>query len=327
MGKTTLAASLARALAQQGRSVGLLGIDPARRLRSALGVHELDDQPARVEGVGGHLSAAMLRPDQTLRRWAAESRATTGGAAELLDNPFFSLIADGLAASTDTIAAGRIVEWAERSPELDDLIVDTAPGLPALEFLAKPEKILAMLGGRLLGWLGGRHGSAPRFASGLAHLAGVGALAQVADMVVQMEACLTTFGRRVGVARDWFRAGSTQLIIVAAAERTAECAQLADALRALGLSPACVVLNRTMPAALETALLAPQNDPRVHTQPPRAPDERAFLAWMHTLASQQQRARHELAQMGVKLATAPRATIDTRNGALVEVGSALLAQL
>ena len=207
VGKTTLAASLAVALSRQGRTVGLLGIDPAKRLRTALGLSELDDLPRLVHAMDGRLQAAVLRPEQTLRRWAVESHAQGAGAVELFANPFFTLLADGLAASTDSIAAGRIVEWAEREPALDDLIVDTAPGLPALEFLGKPDKILALLDSKLFGWLGahGRHGSAnahhwsiPRFLSGsLVKLAGLGAFAQIAAMVALMEACLTTFGRRV----------------------------------------------------------------------------------------------------------------------------------
>lgn len=38
VGKTTLSAGYALALAQSGKRVGLLGIDPAKRLQSALGL-------------------------------------------------------------------------------------------------------------------------------------------------------------------------------------------------------------------------------------------------------------------------------------------------
>ena len=49
VGKTTLAAGFALSLARAGSRVGLLGIDPARRLQSALGV-TLQDRAMPVSG-------------------------------------------------------------------------------------------------------------------------------------------------------------------------------------------------------------------------------------------------------------------------------------
>ena len=68
VGKTTLAAGYALALAREGRRVGLLGIDPARRLQGALGL-ALPDLEVPVPGAP-RLQAALLRPTDCLRRWA-----------------------------------------------------------------------------------------------------------------------------------------------------------------------------------------------------------------------------------------------------------------
>ena len=337
VGKTTLASSLAMALARQGRRVALLGIDPARRLRSALGISELNDLPCEVPGFHGQLRAAVLRPEQTLRRWAIESRIGHDDghddAGHLLGNPFFELLADGLAASTDALAAGRLVEWAEREPDLDELIVDTAPGLPALEFLAKPDKIIALLEGRLLGWLGGRAGPAgllgslaqklhvPRFAGGLVRLAGLGAFTEVGEMVTQLEACFATFRRRVGVARDWFQEPSTQLLLVGGGGRTADCLELAGALGRQGLRARAVLLNRTLAAPL---LAAARGDGLPDAS---APDERAFLAWLRALAAAQTQAVSQLQTLGLPIALAPRAASASGTPGLLQIGAALLAQL
>src|SRR5215470_12200506 len=55
VGKTTVSAALALAAALRGRRVALLTIDPAKRLKDALGMPDLASEPTRVslEGLGG----------------------------------------------------------------------------------------------------------------------------------------------------------------------------------------------------------------------------------------------------------------------------------
>ena len=69
VGKTTTAAALALRAAEQGRSVVVLTIDPARRLAQSLGLSELDNTPRPVAGVddahGGRLDAMMLDMKRT----------------------------------------------------------------------------------------------------------------------------------------------------------------------------------------------------------------------------------------------------------------------
>ena len=53
VGKTTTAAALAVAAARRGRRTAVLTVDPAQRLRDALGLGELDGRPRRVPLPGG----------------------------------------------------------------------------------------------------------------------------------------------------------------------------------------------------------------------------------------------------------------------------------
>ena len=66
VGKTTTAAAVALGLAEQGKKVAVVTIDPARRLANALGLEELDNEPRRVEiEVAGELWAMMLDAKRT----------------------------------------------------------------------------------------------------------------------------------------------------------------------------------------------------------------------------------------------------------------------
>src|ERR671937_1402855 len=74
VGKTTTAAALAMGMAERGLKVGVVTIDPAKRLADALGLEELGNEPrlvdpARFAGHGiemrGELWAMMLDAKRT----------------------------------------------------------------------------------------------------------------------------------------------------------------------------------------------------------------------------------------------------------------------
>ena len=257
-GKTTLSAARALALARQGERVGLLSIDPAQRLQSALGTTGLADEPVRIEiaGARGELRAAMLRPAESLRRWAAESVADEAARARLLANRYFLGLADRIAASTDAIAAGRLAEWVERDPAVDELVVDTAPGLPAIEFFARPEKLMRFFDARLVrslrrvALLGGL--PARGVARHLAIIAGESTLLGFGEFIDLVDVAFARMRERLERARDWFRDPSTSLVVVCGVDdRAAGVARaMVRALGELGLSPRFAVLNRALPPAL-----------------------------------------------------------------------------
>ena len=56
-------------------------------------------------------------------------------------------------ASTDTFAAARMVEIQEQYPDTTDIVIDTAPGLHAVDFLSKPDKLISFFDGKLFKWL------------------------------------------------------------------------------------------------------------------------------------------------------------------------------
>lgn len=146
VGKTTVAAAIACAIAAAGHRCDLLSVDPAHSLGDAL------DAPlpraGEPAGAGGDpapvpalplLRAAELDPRATVRAWIAERRA-----------PLATLLRDGSPLDADEVEALLDGEWpgldeiaallhlAGRGDAAAPLVVDTAPTGHALRLLDAP---------------------------------------------------------------------------------------------------------------------------------------------------------------------------------------------
>lgn len=330
VGKTTLAAGYALALARSGRRVGLLGIDPSRRLQDALGVELADlDTPVPRAGL---LRAAIVHPHQAIQRWVAQACTDRGATARLETNPFFSALGDRLATATDILAAARIAEWAESDPALTDLVIDTAPGVAAVEFLRSPRQIEALVQGWMIRWLRavartgderfqGLRLGARRVLGGLASVVGTRMIIDLADFFTQVRAPLERMLVRVERTERWLRSEDTELLLVTSPRDTgaAGAAQVAASLRAEHLPLRAVIVNRTFPAELVTELGAVEV----------APGAKPFVDYARAYASAQAdvlAAVSGWAPTVLALASHP-AIVETRRSALVDLGSSLLQGL
>jgi len=335
VGKTTLAAGYAIALARAGGRVGLLGIDPARRLQSALGL-SLSDREVAVPTVG-NLHAALLCPEESLRRWATEACPEPEALARLQKNAFFVALADRLAASTDVLAAIRIAEWAERDPSLTDLVVDTAPGLNAIEFLRRPQTLTVFLEGRLVRWLrllarprgsllGGLwRGGARRVLGGLTRIAGTHLLLELADLLASVEGMLNGMVERLQRAQRWLHDGPREILLVTAVHDDAALVaqQLALALGALSLAPRATVVNRTIADTLAAELGALGGS----NLPPGAAGLARYASAYVTMQRHVIAAAAALAPQVVVLPSTRGLDVTGRLDALAELGERLRAAL
>ncbi len=145
VGKTTVAAATALARARAGQKCVVLTIDPAWRLRQALGLKaesveqrvELDPPPA------GELWAAMLDVRATLDE-AVRTHGDRGIQERILNHPIYGTIADSLSGMQELMAVERIDQLARHG--FDNIVVDTAPSRHAFEFLDKPSAFAELAG-------------------------------------------------------------------------------------------------------------------------------------------------------------------------------------
>lgn len=159
VGKTTTAAALALKGALAGKRVGLITIDPARRLATSLGLKKLNYDPQDItphlekalgEKVEGSLAALMLDSENTFYRFLKDV-----GGPDMHDrfrqSELFEVIAGNFGGMHDYLAMEKLHELHE-SGKFDLLILDTPPARHTLDFLDAPELIGNFFDDRIFTW-------------------------------------------------------------------------------------------------------------------------------------------------------------------------------
>lgn len=156
VGKTSLSAALGVRAAEQGRRVAVMTIDPARRLASALGIDEVTDEPTRVEAAdssaGGSLDALMLDMKRTFDE-AVCAALPASAAQQLLANPFYQSLSTSFSGTHEYMAMERLSQLYHQmrvEDRWDLIVVDTPPSRSALDFLDAPQRLSALLDGKLM---------------------------------------------------------------------------------------------------------------------------------------------------------------------------------
>jgi anion-transporting ArsA/GET3 family ATPase len=143
VGKTSVAAATALALARSGTKSLVLTIDPARRLRTALRLHEgsLGEKISLTPPASGELWAELLDVRATLDE-AVRLHSTADLAKRILEHPIYAAIASSLAGMQELMALERVYQLMDRG--FENIVIDTAPSRHALEFLDKPAFFAAL---------------------------------------------------------------------------------------------------------------------------------------------------------------------------------------
>ncbi len=159
IGKTSISSAIALSLASSGKRVGLITIDPAKRLATAMGLNELTSEPKKINK---HLESALKRKiPGALYATAFDSQKTlekfilnTGGKekAQLLNkNTLFQLLSHPNAGTHDYLVMEELYTMYQ-SNRYDTIVLDTPPTRNALEFLDAPEKIGRFFDDRIFQW-------------------------------------------------------------------------------------------------------------------------------------------------------------------------------
>jgi len=284
VGKTTAAAALALRAAERGRKVCVLTIDPARRLAQSMGLTRLDNTPRPVSGAlpgPGSLDAMMLDMKRTFDE-VVEAHASPAKARQILANPFYVALSSSFAGTQEYMAMeklGQLHAESLRSGRWDLIVVDTPPSRSALDFLDAPERLSALLDGRLIRLLlAPTRGPARIFSAGfgavtntLTKVLGGQVLRDVQTFVAAFDTLFGGFRQRAEATYSLLQARGTAFLVVAAPEPDAlrEAAYFVDRLTRDRMPLAGVVVNRvSAPAVALTAEEALAGAGRLSTDDP-----------------------------------------------------------
>jgi len=272
VGKTTTAAALGVAAALHGRRTAVLTIDPARRLRDALGIATLDGEPHRVplgrvtHAAGAALDAMVLDTKRTFDDLIRRYAPTADAAGRVLQNRIYESVSGALAGSQEYMAMERLHTIATGG-RYELVIVDTPPTQHALDFLEAPERLTALLSSRAAAILQNpslilaREGSRIAQAAlgavlrGLERFTGFEMLRDVAEFVGGLEEFSAGFQERAATVARFLRDPATSFLLVTSAEaaRVAETLAFHRELVRAGLPFAGFVVNRVLPPTLAAA--------------------------------------------------------------------------
>lgn len=126
VGKTTTSAALALAAARAGRRTAVITVDPARRLKDALGLEELsiDPHPVHVDGV--RFDALALDAKRTFDALVRRLAPNPAAAERIFANRIYNEVSNELAGSAEYMAMEKLHELVHTG-DYDLVIVDTPP--------------------------------------------------------------------------------------------------------------------------------------------------------------------------------------------------------
>jgi anion-transporting ArsA/GET3 family ATPase len=265
VGKTTASAALALGLAAAGARVGVVTIDPARRLAESLGLQELGNEPQRVEPerlaatapdlqMRGELWAMMLDPKATFDDLMVRLAPDAQTRDDVLGNRIYRELSGAVAGTQEFSAIAKLYDL-HREGGFDVLVLDTPPSRNALDFLDAPDRLTDFFEGRALKVFLAPTGIAGRLLSAgtsvvfgvLKRITGVDLLGDIAVFFRSLGGLIDGFKERAAGVKALLAAPETTFLIVTSPEREpiAEAIFFREKLREARMPFGGLVVNRT----------------------------------------------------------------------------------
>jgi anion-transporting ArsA/GET3 family ATPase len=266
VGKTTIAAALGIAAATARLRTAVITVDPARRLREALGLPRLGGKPTRIDA--RRLRAAGLDPALKLSammldvkgEWDAMVTAHVADPAirqRILNNAFYQSLSTRFAGS-DAYAALEALHDLHETGKFDLEVVDTPPAAHAFEFVQAPARLIRLLDSQAARWLIKPAGQSASLALRLAaritsyvareleRFAGGGTLSSIADFFADAAGAAERITVRMQTVAALLRSPAVRFVLVTTAEpdRLRQARKLIDKMESEGLHLGAIVINR-----------------------------------------------------------------------------------
>jgi anion-transporting ArsA/GET3 family ATPase len=259
VGKTTTAAALALAGARQARRAAVITVDPARRLKDALGLDGLSVEPHRVGiDTGAHFDALALDTKRAFDALVQRFAPSPDAAARILDNRLYQELSSELAGSAEYMAMEKLHELVHHH-RYQLVIVDTPPSAHARDLLAAPNRLVNLLASRAVSLLqapasllsgvstAGRL-TLSALLKALQRWTGFDLLQDLADFVSSFEHMIEGFSLRAEEVNRMLHAATTAFVLVTTPEpHTVETTiEFHRELTSAGFPVAGIIANRVL---------------------------------------------------------------------------------
>jgi anion-transporting ArsA/GET3 family ATPase len=278
VGKTTIAAALGIAAARARLDTGMITVDPARRLRDALGLERLTAKPTRIDS--RRLAGAGLDPKLKLSAMVLDVKGAWNGLVErfvktaasrerILKNPFYRSLTEQFAGAEAYAALEQLYDL-HCAARFDVKIVDTPPAAHAFEFIEAPAHLVRLLDSRAARWLFMPYAAAGKTVLGLANraagfvveqleqFAGIRTLTSISEFFGAAAEAADAIVDRFRKVDAMLHSASVHFVLVTTTEedRLREALALVRQMESEGLRLGAIVLNRMLDECTFDALLA-----------------------------------------------------------------------
>jgi anion-transporting ArsA/GET3 family ATPase len=278
VGKTTVAAALGIAAARAGHDTGMITVDPARRLRDALGLERLTARPTRIDS--RRLAAAGLDPRLELSAMALDVKGSWNSLIErfvktpaarerILNNSFYRSLTEQFAGAEAYAALEQLYDM-HCAARFAVEVVDTPPAAHAFEFLEAPAHLIRLLDSRAARWLFIPYAAASKSAFGIAgraarfvveqleQFAGVRTLTSISEFFGAAAEAADAIADRFRKVDAMLHSASVHFVLVTTTEedRLREADALLHQMDAAGLRLSAIVLNRMLDERTFDAFIA-----------------------------------------------------------------------
>jgi anion-transporting ArsA/GET3 family ATPase len=288
VGKTTVAAAIGVAVARQRRRTAVITVDPARRLKDALGLRHLSSEPHSLAlGDDVWLDALALDAKHTFDALVERFAASPAAVERIMQNRLYQELSTGLAGSAEYMAMEKLYQLITVH-KYQTVVVDTPPSAHARELLSAPHRLADLLASRAVSLLKSPASLLAGTSSlarltlgpllrGLERWTGLHLLSDLAEFTSAFEDLTAGFSERAEQVATLLRAPSTAFVLVTTPDpHTVDITiEFHRALRAAGYRVAGIIANRVLafpalghangthaPAHLRDRLLANYQDLR-----------------------------------------------------------------
>lgn len=151
VGKTTVASALALRAAQMGRKVLVLTVDPARRLKSTMGLEDKDESEITHASIQGSLHASVIDAKKIFDDFVLKASEKEERVKRILNNKLYIQLSTTLSGSQEFTALEKLYSSYE-SGNYDLIVLDTPPTKHAIDFLEAPQKLSHLFSEKIAKW-------------------------------------------------------------------------------------------------------------------------------------------------------------------------------